>query len=228
MGASLKDVQAAIHKSAAGRMSQTTTPAAAPSSVSLDLDVLATQAKDYSTGTAAGAKQAQGNAAANSQLLAEDRAAADASRAQTAEATRQNAVSLELSRQAQAQKAQQNLDATRRDAELNAQKDAAQAELAARKREGDEEALRQEVLNARIESENTRKETVLRGVQRQHGKQHNEVFEYITSRADNMGQANTVIDTLARDGFFGRDAEYNSVRMDIIYKDLEKIYGARR
>ncbi len=236
-GFTLDQVRASVQKSAAGRMGQGSASAATsvgggPSTaVAQDLSVLADQARNYSAGQAVANQQAEAERGQVTAGLAQERGQADTARAETLEAQRREMAVIELARRQAEQEARQEMAAEAQRVELE-RAEAAERALQARMQADIERRAMAE--RAAREAEDARQEAALHQVEeerarvrREHGDEHVAVYDFIAQNARNMNEADQVIATMARNGAFGKEGEFNSVRMDIINKDLRRLYGAR-
>ena len=230
----LNEVKGAISRSAAGRVAATVPAANAPAAVSEDLAVLANQAAQYEAGAAAGAAEADMNLQGTVRGLQEDREQSDQAIQETLAAQREKAREIELARQAQREDALANIAKSRQGAELAVRSDnqranlsvAAQAEERRQAETRRAQAQAEKLAEAEQEKIDHYRAGIIQQVARQHGKPHNEVFQGIANIANNFGEAREVINTMARDGAFSKGGVANTVRMDIIMKDLRKLYGS--
>lgn len=231
----LKDIQAAIHKSAAGRQGQgSPEPAARPggdlSAVNQDLAVMADQAAQFRTGQAAGNQAAQAELGQVTEGLQAERATADTARAEELEAQRREMQKIELERRANEEAAAQERAALQQRVALEraeAAERATQARMArAAQAAQDAERARKEAAGVEAEKEARRIDAVGRSVMRRYGENFQNTFGAVADAAANWGEALEAMDALERAGQIGtRPVSGRSiVSRSILEEELSRLY----
>lgn len=125
----LAAVRGSAHRRLAGRVAQNVAPADAANAVTADLSVLADQAAQYSANAAAGAANAAKNTQATTERLAADRKQTDESIVEMLDNQRAKAKAIEEERQAQRERAMQQIAAVQQRAAQSVAEDNQRASL---------------------------------------------------------------------------------------------------
>lgn len=227
----LQDIQAAVHKTAAGKRGQQA-PSSDPIStaVTQDMAVLATQAREYSQGQAAGNAQAEVDRQASAAGLGQERAQSDTARAEELEAQRRKMQEIEIARRAAEQQAQLEMAAEAQRVALQtaeANERALQNRMeAARAAEAQRRAAVQDAKEGEAMAEALAASKMGKSVARKYTGNFAETFNAVFENADNMDEAREAINALERQGMVGTRPMpgKNVVNRRILEQELAKMY----
>lgn len=229
----LQDIQAAIHKSAAGKQGQGSPQDAvraggAPAAVAQDLAVMADQAIQYSKGQAAGNAQAEVERKASAEGLATERAQSDTARAETLEAQRREMLEIEVARRSAEQQAQLAMAADAQRVALERAEAAERTTQARMQREIQARELAERAAakakEAEAEREAERADSLKRSVLRRYSPKFAEVFGGVAEAAATFEEARDYLDVLQATQ---TDWGPKQVNRQALESELAKLYGRR-